>query len=252
MKIDDPGRMAGIATSETTVAEVIAEIPGYVVCANKNCPTQTVIAGESHAVEAAIEAFRSRGITVYPLPVSHAFHSRIVAPASGPLKKVLERLDLQAPVRPITTNVTSGWYPTGEGAREAAIDILARQVAAPVEWIAQMERMYADGARVFVECGPKRALSGYVAATIKRRPHRALYTNLPKRGGLRSFYDALAALLVLDALREEPVAPPIDIFGPTEPRRATTTAIQARVKDAAGAVEARRPCWTRSRSWWRS
>ena len=45
---------------------------------------------------------------------------------------------------------------------DAAIDILAKQVASPVEWIAQVERMYADGARIFVECGPKRALAGFV------------------------------------------------------------------------------------------
>ena len=157
VQIEAKGRMAGIAASVEKVQEVLAEIPGYVVPANKNCATQTVIAGASGPVEAAIEAFQSRGITVFPLPVSHAFHSTIVAPASAPLKKVLERLDIQPPRRPITTNVTSRYYPTGEGAREQILETLAQQVAAPVEWIAQVERMYADGARIFVECGPKRA-----------------------------------------------------------------------------------------------
>ena len=219
--------MAGIAASEQRVAEVLAEIDGYVVAANKNCPTQTVIAGETDAVEAAMEAFRSRGITVYPLPVSHAFHSRIVAPASAPLRKVLERLDIQPPRRPVTTNVTSNWYPSGPDAREEVLDILAQQVAAPVEWIAQMERMYADGARVFVECGPKRALSGFVATTFKTRPHRALYTNHPKRGGVASFRDALAALVALGLpVHAEPVA--TDIFGESAPRRANSAALAAR------------------------
>ena len=239
VKIDDPGRMAGIATNESVVQEVLAEIPGYVVSANKNCPTQTVIAGESDAVEAAIEAFRSRGVTVYPLPVSHAFHSRIVAPASKPLKKVLERLSLQAPKRPITTNVTSGYYPSGPDAAEKAIDILARQVAAPVEWIAQLERMYSDGARVFVECGPKRALSGFAVATFKRRPHRALYTNHPKHGGLPSFFDALASMVALGMpVKPEPDAGPVDIFFEPEPRRATTSAIQARQTGPASELDA--------------
>ena len=127
VQIPDFGRMAGVATGVDMVQEVLAEIPGYVVAANKNCPSQTVVAGETDAVEAAIEAFRSRGITVYPLPVSHAFHSKIVAPASEPLKRVLQRLDLRAPSRPITTNVTSRYYPTGEGAEAKIIDILARQ-----------------------------------------------------------------------------------------------------------------------------
>ncbi|MBM46030.1 MAG: hypothetical protein CL458_07240, partial [Acidimicrobiaceae bacterium] len=75
------------------------------------------------------------------------------------LRKVLERLDIQPPRRPITTNVTSRYYPTGEGAREEILETLAQQVAAPVEWIAQVERMYADGARIFVECGWRFACS---------------------------------------------------------------------------------------------
>ncbi|MBO86165.1 MAG: hypothetical protein CL927_12470, partial [Deltaproteobacteria bacterium] len=225
VKIDDPGRMAGIAAPEERVIEVLAEIPGYVVAANKNCPTQTVIAGETHAVEAAQEAFRSRGITVHPLPVSHAFHTSIVAPASGPLRKVLNRLDIRPPRRPITTNVTSSWYPE---TRSEILDLLSEQVAAPVEWIAQLERMYAEGARVFVECGPKRALTGFVSSTLKRRPHRAIFTNHPKVGELESFDNALAALVSLGLpVRSEPLA--TDIFALSEPRRASSQAIQQRL-----------------------
>ena len=142
---------------------------------------------------------------MYPLPVSHAFHSRIVAPASEPLKRVLQRLDVQPPKRPITTNVTSRYYPTGEGAVEKIIENLASQVAAPVEWTAQIERMYADGARIFVECGPKRALAGFVVNILKRRPHLALYTNHPKRGGISSFRDSLAGLVAVGMpLKPEP------------------------------------------------
>ena len=101
------------------------------------------------------------------------------------------------PRRPITTNVTGEYYPTGEGAVDAIIDLLAQQISSPVEWTAQMERMYEDGGRVFVEVGPKRALSGFTVSILKRRPHRALYTNHPKRGGVESFRDTLAQLLVL-------------------------------------------------------
>ena len=226
--IPDVGKMAGIAASTRVVEEVLAEIPGYVVAANKNCPTQTVIAGATDAVEAASEAFRSRGITVYPLPVSHAFHSEIVAPASGPLKQVLERLDVKEPRRPITTNVTSEWYPTGEGAAKLAIENLAKQVAAPVEWTAQMERLYSDGARVFVECGPKRALTGFAVAILQDRPHRALYTNQPKFGGVRSFRDALAGLLTLGfPVREAPASGMPDIFATPEPRLRATSPAEA-------------------------
>ncbi len=241
VKLDDFGKMAGIATSVETVMEVLAEVPGYVVAANKNCPTQTVIAGETESVEAAIELFKSRGITVYPLPVSHAFHSRIVAPASEPLKRVLQQLDIQEPKRRISTNVDSRYYPTGAGAREAAIEILAKQVASPVEWIAQVERMYADGARIFVECGPKRALAGFVVSILKHRPHRALYTNQPKRGGVLSFLDALAALYALGfPVRAAPAAT-TELFFTPEERRSTTPQLSSRAAIPPGSTQAGAP-----------
>jgi acyl transferase domain-containing protein/NAD(P)-dependent dehydrogenase (short-subunit alcohol dehydrogenase family)/phosphopantetheinyl transferase len=226
IRIDDPGKMAGIATSTKVVDEVLADVDGYVIAANKNCPTQTVIAGASDAVDEACERFKAKGITVYQLPVSHAFHSRIVAPASEPLRGVLARLGLQPPRRPTTTNVTGEYYPRGEGAVDGIIDLLAQQISAPVEWVAQMERMYEDAGRVFVEVGPKRALSGFTVSILKRRPHRSIYTNHPKRGGVASLRDALAQLLALGVpVRSAPLHPAeVDLFATTEPRRATTQA----------------------------
>lgn len=228
VQIADKGRMAGIATSAQVVAEVLSGIDGYVVAANKNCPTQTVIAGESAAVDAACEAFRARGVQVFPLPVSHAFHSRIVAPATEPLRRVLAGLDLRPPRRAISTNVDASDYPAGEGARDVALDILARQVASPVEWTEQLERMYAAGARVFVECGPKRALTGFTAAIFKGRPHRALATNLPKRGEVESFLDALAGLVAMGFPARMTPSTTANLFASSEPRRSTTSSIAAR------------------------
>ncbi|MEQ1508583.1 MAG: ACP S-malonyltransferase, partial [Myxococcota bacterium] len=220
IRIDDPGKMAGIASSTKVVDEVLADVDGYVIAANKNCPTQTVIAGASDAVDEACERFKAKGVTVYPLPVSHAFHSAIVAPASDPLRGVLARLGLRPPVRPITTNVTGAYYPPDTS---AIIDLLAQQISAPVEWMAQMERMYEDGGRVFVEVGPKRALSGFTVSILKRRPHRSIYTNHPKRGGVASFRDALAQLLALGApVRAVPSrTAEIDLLAAPEPRRAS-------------------------------
>ena len=78
--------------------------------------------------------------------------------------------------------------------------------------------MYADGARIFVECGPKRALSGFVASILKRRPHRAIYTNHPKRGGLASFQDALAALTTLGFdVKSTPDTAVPDLFAAASP-----------------------------------
>ena len=45
-----------------------------------------MIGGATDAVERAVAAFQAAGINAARIPVSHAFHTSIVAPASEPLK----------------------------------------------------------------------------------------------------------------------------------------------------------------------
>ncbi len=190
----DSGLMLGVPTDAKTVEDVLAKIDGYAVCANKNCPNQTIVAGETKTVEKAEKAFREMGLSTVILPVSHAFHSKVVAAASVPLRKHLSTIDISVPKIPILTNVTGDFYPTGKGVEDEIRDLLSEQVAAPVEYIALIERMYEKGTRVFIEVGPKRAQTSFVSDILSKRDHRALYTNHPKAGDVLSFYSALANL----------------------------------------------------------
>jgi phosphopantetheinyl transferase/NAD(P)-dependent dehydrogenase (short-subunit alcohol dehydrogenase family) len=125
------------------------------------------------------------------LAVSHAFHSRIVAPAQEPLRRVLHKLHISAPKYPIYTNITGTLYPETP---DAIIDIMAEQLARPVEFIQEIENMYADGARIFIEVGPKRALTGMIRNILDTRPHLALACNHPKKNDLFALMETLAAL----------------------------------------------------------
>ena len=194
IQLADPGKMASVSTNEKTCAMLLQDIEEYVIAANKNCPSQTVIAGSSIGVQKAIEKAISQGIKCVELPVSHAFHSAIVAPASTPLRHVLEKMVLQPSTLPINSNVTGDWYPEN---REDIIDILAKQIASPVEWTTQIQHLYTHGARIFIECGPKRALTSFSSLILKRDPHIAIATNSPKRDEVTAFHDALAYLLAL-------------------------------------------------------
>ncbi|HYG98572.1 MAG TPA: type I polyketide synthase [Terriglobales bacterium] len=100
----DNGRMAAVFAPFTEIEKILKRIDGYVVPANINSERQAVIGGASTAVERAVELFQKAGYTAVPLPVSHAFHTSIVAPASEPLRRTLERLRLQAPKVPIIAN----------------------------------------------------------------------------------------------------------------------------------------------------
>lgn len=195
VSIADPGLMMGIPADARLVEEVLAEVDGYVVAANKNSPKQTVISGETAAVMKAGELFKARGLEGVLIPVSAAFHSGVVAPAREPFMRTLEQLTVNPPTVPILSNVTGDFYPVGPGAPERIRDLLGKQFAAPVEWVKSLRRLHSEGIRIFIECGPKRVLTNMTLDTLSGEA-TALPTNHPKKGGIGQLMEALAALAV--------------------------------------------------------
>jgi len=189
----DNGCMAAVSAPIDEIQRILDTVAGYVVIANLNSPVQSVIGGATPAVEAAIAALRAAGYQAVKIPVSHAFHTQIVAPASEPLRQVIARMHLNIPRIPVISNVTGEFYPAD---REAMLDLLARQVASPVQFIRGMQTLYAHGARIFVEVGPKRVLTGLASDIFKGQVQDVLLlaTNHPRKGGPASFNEALCGL----------------------------------------------------------
>ena len=192
LSVDDNGAMAAVFAPLAKIEQIVAETDGYVVIANVNSTSQGVIGGATDAVDRAVEAFQAAGINASRIPVSHAFHTAIVAPVSEPLKAVLRRLDVRPPNLPTVANVTGGFYPANTDV-DTMLDLLGRQVASPVQFIDGLRTLYAAGARVFVEVGPKKALHGFVEDVLGDDV-LALFTNHPKTGDVASFNQALCGL----------------------------------------------------------
>ena len=192
VSVEDNGWMAAVMAPLDVIQSTLQEVDGYVIPANLNSYSQAVIGGNSKAVEQAISVFTAKGYQAQRIPVSHAFHTRIVAPASKPLRKVLDRLHIAEPKLPLVANVTGELYPTTV---EAIKDILEQQIASPVQWVKGLETLYREGCRIFVECGPKKALKGFVDDVVGSKPDVvSLFTNHPKTGEIASFNQALCGL----------------------------------------------------------
>ena len=206
VEVIDKGLMASVSAPYDDVAAIIEEVDGYVIAANKNSPKMTVIAGETEPVKAAMAEFENRGFQSVALATSHAFHSKIVAPANEPLRRFLEGLEIRWPAIPITANVDGQFYPmSGEGdAKQSILTQLAPQMASAVEWTTQIQTMYSAGARVFIEVGPKRALSMFATQILEDQPSLPIMTNHPKQGGIASFISALGMLALAGRMPQWP------------------------------------------------
>ena len=136
---------------------------GVVQVANLDAPGQTVIAGATAAVQRAVELAKAKGAKrALALPVSAPFHSALMAPAAARLAGVLRAVPIRDLRVPVVTNVAADLLT--EGVR--VVDVLVRQVTAPVRWEEVVTRLVKEGARIFIEVGPGKVLSGLIRRIV--------------------------------------------------------------------------------------
>ncbi|HJV67178.1 MAG TPA: SDR family NAD(P)-dependent oxidoreductase [Geomonas sp.] len=191
----DKGSMLAVAAPLSKVAEVIAREKLDLVIANRNAPSQAVLSGATAEIKRAKEVFSALDLTCKELPVAAAFHSALVADAAAPFLAAVNKVELKKGEIPVYANTTADIYPADPAAAKA---LLANQLAKPVEFVAEIEAMYAAGITTFLEVGPGNRLTGLVQAILGDRPHLALAIDAStgKRPGTVDLARALAQLAV--------------------------------------------------------
>lgn len=157
----NPSTMAAIlGLDDQKVEEICASITDeVVVAANYNCPGQLVISGSLKGIDIACEKMKAAGAKrALPLQVGGAFHSPLMEPAREELAKAIESTRFSAPICPVYQNVNA--MPSTDVA-EIKRNLIA-QLTSPVRWTQSVQRMVADGATTFIECGPGKVLQGLV------------------------------------------------------------------------------------------
>ncbi len=185
------GGMLAIGAPLTQVEAAIKELAVDLVVANYNSPNQVVLSGRLPEIDRATALFTQRNMRGKKLQVAAAFHSPLVASASRAFRPELDGVEFAASQMPVYANTTAAQYPTD--ARDAR-DLLAAQLARPVNFVREVEQMYADGVRTFVEVGPGGVLTGLVGSILSGRDFRAVAVDSSsgKRGGLFDLASALA------------------------------------------------------------
>jgi enediyne polyketide synthase len=188
----EPGTMAGLSGPPERVEPLLAGEP--VVVAGYNGPSQTVVAGPVPAVKRVCARAASVGLDWALLPVSHAFHSPLMAAAAAGFADRLA----DAPVGPVSRRVVSTVTGAVLGPDTDVRELLRRQVTEPVRF-AQALATAADEVELLVEVGPGRVLTR-LAGTLTDTPVVPLDTDSET---LAPVLAVVAAGFVLGA----PVAP---------------------------------------------
>jgi [acyl-carrier-protein] S-malonyltransferase len=154
------GAMAAILGAELEVViNACKEAAQGQVCsaANINSPNQVVIAGDTAAIDRAIELLQERGAKrALKLKVSAPFHCALMQPAQERLAVQLKGITFAKLATPVVTNVDAKAITLGDQARDA----LVRQVSQPVRWLESVEFLISQGVQSLIEIGPGKVLSG--------------------------------------------------------------------------------------------
>ena len=195
------GGMLAVKAGPDEIEAAIRKNRMEVVLANRNSPNQGIVAGKTAALALAAELFSSLGWPVVPLPVSAAFHSPLVRFALKPWAAALQKVTFTPTGMKVYANTTGNAYPN-DPAKTAAL--LTDHLRNPVDFLKQIEQMYKDGVRAFVEVGPGRVLSGLVQDTLGDRD--CLVTAVDRSAGRQPGLFDLAGVLCRLAAAGYPVA----------------------------------------------
>jgi malonyl CoA-acyl carrier protein transacylase/phosphopantetheinyl transferase len=172
--------LLAVGADRERVAEIADEAGGDIFVAMDNCPHQAVLVGDREAAERAREILRREGLIYSELPYDRAVHTPLFARFADDLRDVFAQIGVGCANSTVYSCTTVAPYPADEdGVRELFVEHWTR----PVEFRRTIERLYDEGARVFVEAGPRANLTGFLDDILRGRPYCAVPADLQRRTG---------------------------------------------------------------------
>ena len=160
------GAMAAIlGLNLDNVETLVAEIKDNEICeiANDNEPNQVVLSGHRTAIEKACVKAKSLGAKrAILLPVSAPFHCSLMAPAQENMINLISGLNIEKPIVPLISNVTS--IPTQD--IEEIRKNLINQITGRVRWRESILFMKKSGIQIIYEIGPGRVLCNLIKRIV--------------------------------------------------------------------------------------
>ena len=171
-----PGSMASVLLGSDELASVL---PDDVAIAAQNAPNMTVVSGPDESLEVLLTRLDFMNVRTTRLSTSHAFHSPMMDEAASRFEEVLSKVQLQAPSRPMVSNVTGDWLSDYEATDPS---FWASQIRNTVRFNDCITRVATEREGVaFVEIGPGRAMGTFAARNAAvDMDHTTFATTTPK------------------------------------------------------------------------
>ncbi len=155
-KLPQDGEMVAVFADIAAILAVAEIDEQKVAIAALNGPRNTVISGETQAVQTICNTLELAGITTKKLQTSHAFHSPLMEPILAEFYEVAATVTYAAPQINLISNVTGERLTSETNFPE----YWCRNLRSGVRFADGLNTLYTSGYQVFVEIGPKPTLLG--------------------------------------------------------------------------------------------
>ncbi|HEU4534540.1 MAG TPA: acyltransferase domain-containing protein, partial [Polyangiaceae bacterium] len=153
MEATAEGAMLAVAATES---DARAWLGDELDLAAVNAPRQCVLSGPAAAIERLERDLTGRGVKVRRLPVTRAFHSRLMDGIIRDFTEEFARVKLRAPQTPWVSNLTGTWVTPAEAQDPG---YWARHLRGAVRFADGVRTLWAKPERILLEVGPGQALS---------------------------------------------------------------------------------------------
>jgi acyl transferase domain-containing protein/NAD(P)H-dependent flavin oxidoreductase YrpB (nitropropane dioxygenase family)/NAD(P)-dependent dehydrogenase (short-subunit alcohol dehydrogenase family)/acyl carrier protein len=221
---DDNGAMVAVNCPEDELTRIVSEI-NHIYPVNHNSPRQWVLAGTTPAIAELTAKLTELKISFRQLEVACAFHSPLLAGSKDLYAEVLKVVTFNEPALTVWSNTTAAPYPVSP---EAIKERLADHLVRPVRFSEEVAQMYEDGARVFVEVGPGKVLTG-LTKSILGKEEICLHTEDKDQPGIVQLLHTLAGYVAtgrtidFNKLFEDRDVRVLDLDKPEQYRKSLTT-----------------------------
>ena len=141
------------------ICKEIKDLGKFVVPANYNCTTQTVVSGNKEAVDIAIEKLKEAGAKrVVPLKTSGPFHTSKLEKAKEAYSKELENVEFKQGKVRVIKNLDGTFYKENDDIK----NILSNHIVNPVRFDRAIKLMQEENIEEYLEIGPGKTLTGFV------------------------------------------------------------------------------------------
>ncbi|WP_189269860.1 acyltransferase domain-containing protein, partial [Streptomyces fuscichromogenes] len=172
------------------VVAVLEGFAGRLDLAAVNGPSAVVVSGDADAVEEIAGRFRTDGVRVKALTVSHAFHSAHMDEVLAEFTRTITALTFNPPAIPVVSNVT-GRIATAQELTDPGY--WARHIRGTVRFHDGLSTLAAQDVTTFLELGPDPVLTAMVNNALEQDEFTAAAALQKGRDEERSLLSALAA-----------------------------------------------------------